>query len=65
MFPKAHAVAYIVSALRIAWYKVYYPEAYYCAYFTIRADEFSCEELCLPANEIRIKRAEQRKIGIN
>ena len=61
MFPKAHAVAYIVSALRIAWYKVYYPEAYYCAYFTIRADEFSCEELCLPANEIRIKRAEQRK----
>ncbi|HHT23933.1 MAG TPA: PolC-type DNA polymerase III [Clostridiaceae bacterium] len=60
MFPKAHAVAYIVSALRIAWYKVYYPEAYYCAYFTIRADEFSSEELCLPANEIRIKRAEQR-----
>ncbi|NLJ70097.1 MAG: PolC-type DNA polymerase III, partial [Clostridiaceae bacterium] len=61
MFPKAHAVAYIVSALRIAWYKVYYPEEYYCAYFTIRADEFSCEELCLPANVIRINRAEQRK----
>ena len=60
MFPKAHAVAYIVSALRIAWYKVYYPEAYYCAFFTIRADEFSSAELCLPANEIRIKRAEQR-----
>jgi len=61
MFPKAHAVAYIVSALRIAWYKIYYPEAYYCAFFTIRANEFSSEELCLPANEIRIKRAEQRK----
>ncbi|MGB4610104.1 MAG: PolC-type DNA polymerase III [Saccharofermentanales bacterium] len=61
MFPKAHAVAYIVSALRIAWYKVYYPEAYYCAYFTIRANEFSSEELCLSSNEIRIKRAEQSK----
>lgn len=36
MFPRAHAVAYTMSALRIAWYKVYYPEAYYAAWFTIR-----------------------------
>ncbi|MFA7637486.1 MAG: PolC-type DNA polymerase III, partial [Monoglobales bacterium] len=40
MFPKAHAVAYVMMAFRIAYYKVYYPVEYYCTYFTVRADEF-------------------------
>ncbi|MBQ8092909.1 MAG: PolC-type DNA polymerase III, partial [Clostridia bacterium] len=40
MFPKGHAVAYVTMALRIAWYKVYRPAAYYCAYYTVRADCF-------------------------
>lgn len=61
MFPKAHAVAYLMSALRIAWFKIYYPEAYYCAFFTIRATDFTSDELCLDSDEIKIKRVEQRK----
>ena len=47
MFPKAHAVAYVMMALRIAYYKVYYPHAYYAAYFAIRASGFDYELMCL------------------
>ncbi|AGB19021.1 PolC-type DNA polymerase III [Thermoanaerobacterium thermosaccharolyticum] len=43
MFPKAHAVAYVIMAFRIAYFKVHYPEAFYATYFTVRADEFNLD----------------------
>ncbi len=47
MFPKAHAVAYVMMAYRIAWYKIYQPLAYYAAFFSIRASAFSYEKMCM------------------
>lgn len=46
MFPKAHAVAYVMMAFRIAYFKVYYPLAYYAAFFSIRAKAFDYEIMC-------------------
>ncbi|MBR6403595.1 MAG: PolC-type DNA polymerase III [Eubacterium sp.] len=46
MFPKAHAVAYVMMSWRVAYFKIYYPLAYYTAYYSIRADAFDYEVMC-------------------
>ena len=46
MFPKAHAAAYVMMAWRIAYCKVFYPLAYYAAFFSIRASAFSYSIMC-------------------
>ena len=47
MFPKAHAAAYVMMALRVAYFKVHYPLSYYAAFFSIRATSFNYELMCL------------------
>ena len=46
LFPKAHAVAYVMMAFRIAWFKVHRPLAFYAAYFSIRAKAFDEQYMC-------------------
>ncbi|TBL77767.1 PolC-type DNA polymerase III [Paenibacillus thalictri] len=46
MFPKAHAAAYVISAVRTAYFKLYHPIAYYATYFSVRATDFELDLLC-------------------
>ncbi len=55
MFPKAHATAYVTSAFRIAWFKVHYPILYYCAYLSIRRDQFDIASMIRGEEAIRAK----------
>lgn len=58
MFPKAHAVAYVTMAFRIAWFKVYHAQAFYATFFTVRADEFDADLICQGVHACR-KRIEE------
>ena len=58
MFPKAHAAAYVMMAWRIAYCKVYYPLAYYAAFFSIRATAFDYELMCQGQEYLEMKMKE-------
>ena len=61
MFPKAHAAAYVMMAWRIAYCKVFYPLAYYAAYFSIRATAFSYELMCMGKEKLDYYIADYKK----
>ena len=58
MFPKAHAVAYVMMAIRIAWFKVHEPQYYYCMFFSIRCDAYDIETMIKGEQSIRKKMQE-------
>ncbi|MBS5065329.1 MAG: PolC-type DNA polymerase III [Hungatella hathewayi] len=61
MFPKAHAAAYVMMAWRIAYCKVFYPLAYYAAFFSIRASGFSYELMCQGRDKLEYYLADYKK----
>ena len=61
MFPKAHAAAYVMMAWRIAYCKVFYPLAYYAAFFSIRASAFSYEIMCQGRDKLEYYLADYKK----
>lgn len=67
MFPKAHAVAYAMNAVRVAWYKVYRPIAYYAVFFSVRSDAYDIETMLMGESAIRevLRDIQKRMEGFN
>lgn len=61
MFPKAHAAAYVMMAWRIAYCKIFYPLAYYAAFFSIRASGFTYELMCQGRKKLEAHLADYRR----
>ncbi len=63
MFPKAHAAAYVMSAFRIAWYKVHKPLVYYATYFSTRFTDFDIDSMIKGYDAIKAKMLELQSKG--
>ncbi len=55
LFPKAHATAYVIMAMRIAWFKVYFPLLFYSGFFSKRAEQFDHDIMVAGSNALRNK----------
>ncbi|MDO5022292.1 MAG: PolC-type DNA polymerase III [Eubacteriales bacterium] len=64
LFPKGHAVAYVTMALRIAWFKVYYPLEYYAAYFSIRCVGFNSVNMLAGLEYIKAMLSEKKAVDV-
>jgi len=65
MFPKAHAAAYVLMAVRIAYFKVHHPLLYYATYFTVRAEDFDIETMVKGSQSIRARIQEINDKGLD
>lgn len=63
MFPKAHAVAYVMTSFRIAYCKVHYPEAFYATYFTTKVEDFDADLIIKGLDAIKARKREIEELG--
>ncbi len=63
MFPKAHAAAYVLSAVKLGWFKIHHPLEFYAAYFTVRPDAFEASAVLGGRVTVRARIDELRKMG--
>ncbi len=65
LFPKAHATAYVMMSFRIAYYKVYYPEAFYATFYTVKLEDFDADLLVKGKEAVKVKWIEIDRLGNN
>ncbi len=65
MFPKGHAVAYVIMSVRIAYFKIHYPANFYAATFSISAEEFDYETMCISRSRVKVEMSRIQSLDKN